>query len=152
MIVRVEWKQPGKYDGDLDSLASGRRSDKPTLTQQHMGPETDINYLVRKYGLTGEIPMRRELGEYGEFDADMDFQTLLRNVKAGEAMFNHVPADVRGRFENNAGAFLEWIHEESNYDEAVELGLVPKRVAAVAPVAPAAPGAVVPPVAAPVAP
>lgn len=139
----VEWRQPGMYDVDNASLETALdQVGQESMTQQHLGPDTDINLIVRRYGLTGEMPVRRELAAYGEFDEAMDFQTLLHNVRAGEAAFARVPADVRAKFGNDAGVFLEWIHDDSNYAEAETLGLVPKReVAPVAPaVAPVAPG------------
>lgn len=139
----IAWRQPGKYDVDEASLESAIDAADfgESMTQQHLGPDTDINVLVRRYGLTGEMPVRREIAAYGEFDEAMDFQTLLANVKAGEAAFAAVPADIRGKFGNDAGAFLEWIHDDENYEEAEKLGLVPKRVVAAseAPVVAAAP-------------
>lgn len=125
----IEWRQPGKYDVDLASLESALPVELmgESMTQQHLGPDTDINVMVRRFGLTGEFPVRREVAAYGEFDEAMDFQTLLHNVKAGEEMFSRVPAEIRGKFGNDAGAFLEWIHDDANYPEAEKLGLVPVR-------------------------
>lgn len=147
MNNRIFWRQPGLYDVDeasLDSALDPLKPDPvtgvplPSMTIQSAAPETDINFIVRKYGLTGELAVRRGIPEYGNFDESMDFQALLANVKLGEAAFLKVPADIRARFNNDAGAFLEWIHEDSNYDAAEAMGLVPKRV-----VAEAVPNAVV---------
>lgn len=124
----VNWRQPGLYDADQASLDSALdQTGQESMTQQHFGPETDINTIVRRYGLTGELPIRRELGEYGDFDTTMDFQQLIEQVKVGERVFLQVPADIRARFGNDAATFLEWIHEDTNYDEAATMGLVPKR-------------------------
>lgn len=121
------WRQLGLFDPDEASLESATVNLEPSMTQQHLGPETDINMIARRYQLTGEMPVRRELGEYGEFDEDMDFQTLLHQVKAGEAAFAAVPSSIRSKFGNDPGVFLEWIHDDANYDEAATMGLVPKR-------------------------
>lgn len=133
----IVWRQPGKYDVDEASDASAYVATDVSMTQQHLGPETDINVIARKYGLTGEVPVRRALAYYGEFDEAMDFRTLLMNVRAGERAFSQVPSDVRSKFGNDAGAFLEWIHDDANYGEAEALGLVPKRDVPAAAVVPA---------------
>lgn len=131
------WRQVGKYDPSVWSLECATVNLEPSLTLQAPGPDTDINMIARRYQLTGEMPVRRELGEYGEFDEDMDFQTLLHQVKAGEAAFAAVPSSIRSKFGNDPGVFLEWIHDDANYGEAEALGLVPKRDVPVAPVVPA---------------
>lgn len=141
------WKQVGSFDPDLESLVTATANVEPSMTQQNFGPETDINNIARRYGLTGELPRPYGIAEYGDFDSTMDLQTVLANFRAGEALFRQVPADIRGRFNNEAGVFLEWIHDEANYDEAAELGLVPpspavvaaRAAAAATPVAPVVP-------------
>lgn len=126
MIQHVEWRQPGKnYDPDVASLETATDfTGLESMTIQSAAAETDINNIVRKYGLTGELPVRRQLAEYGEFDDSMDFMTLLSTLRSAEDAFYGVPADVRARFDNDPGAFMEWIHAPANFAEAMELGLL----------------------------
>lgn len=142
MIQNIEWRQPGKnYDPDLASLETASDfTDQVSVTQAHLAPQTEISSIMRQYGMTGEMPVRRLLAEYGEFDEAMDFQTMLETIREADRAFSHVPADIRGRFDNDAGSFLEWIHAEANHDEAIQLGLLEPPVGYVRPGG--APGAV----------
>lgn len=145
----TEWKQVGKYDVDEESLLNGTSFEGiESMTIQSAAIDADINVLVRRFGLTGEYPVRRQRAEYGEFDESMDLRTILENMRTGEAMFATLPAELRAGFGNDPGTFVEWINDEANYDEAAEMGLVPKRDNPVPPVvseasgtAPAAPAA-----------
>ena len=47
-------------------------------------------------------------------------------IRAAEA-FAAMPADVRDRFQNDPGRFLEFANDASNYDEALKMGLAIKR-------------------------
>lgn len=137
------WRQLGKFDPDELSLESATANLEPSMTQQHLGPETDINLMMRRYALTGELPVRRGVAEYGEFDEAMDYRTMIEVVEQGKRAFASVPSAIRARFENDPGQFLDWIHNEENYGEAESLGLVPKRDVAVETVVPAASAPVV---------
>ena len=44
-----------------------------------------------------------------------------------EEAFNAMPAEVRDRFQNDPGRFLEFANDASNYDEALKMGLAIKR-------------------------
>ena len=48
-------------------------------------------------------------------------------IRAAEEAFNAMPADVRDRFQNDPGRFLEFANDASNYDEALKMGLDIKR-------------------------
>lgn len=124
----VLWRQPGCYDVQEASQASALQVHlMPSETIQSFGAEADISNIVKRYYATGEFPVRRELGEYGDFDDAMDLRQMLDEVRRGEQTFLKVPADVRARFDNDAGTFLEWIHNPEHHDEAADLGLLPKR-------------------------
>lgn len=127
------WRQVGKFDRDEVSLETATANLEPSMTQQHMGPETDINLMMRRYALTGEFAVRRDVAEYGEFDEAVDFRRMIEVVEQGKRAFARVPSAVRARFENDPGQFLDWIHDEANYGEAATLGLVPKRDVPVVP-------------------
>lgn len=131
----------GQYDADAVSLATGLVFDAPSVTQQSHADDSDINVLVRRFGLTGEMPSPRAIAEYGDFSQVTDFQTAMQALRASQEAFDALPADLRDRFRNDPARLIEFIGEDANYDEAVRLGLVP-------PSAPEAPPVVDPPVSA----
>jgi Chlamydia-phage Chp2 scaffold (Chlamy_scaf) len=49
----------------------------------------------------------------------------LNAVIAADAAFMQLPADIRTRFNNDAGAFVDFCSDENNRAEAEKLGLVP---------------------------
>lgn len=130
-------RQVGVYDSDAASLDSAVDfSSDAGLTQQHMAPATEIDSIMGRYYASGEMPRAKQLAEYGDFDDSMDLQDMLYQLSRGQQAFSQVPSGIRAKFENNPGIFLDWIHDEANYDEAAGLGLVPARqfVEPVAPV------------------
>ena len=46
---------------------------------------------------------------------------------AANAAFAALPASIRARFNNDAGAYVDFFNDSKNYDEAVKLGLVEPR-------------------------
>ena len=48
-------------------------------------------------------------------------------IRAAEEAFNAMPAEVRDRFGNDPGRFLEFANDVSNYEEALKMGLAIKR-------------------------
>ena len=57
----------------------------------------------------------------------IDFHSSMNVIRAAEEAFNAMPAEVRDRFQNDPGRFLEFANDASNYDEAVKMGLAIKR-------------------------
>lgn len=110
--VRVQWK-----------------SDEPSMTQQHLKDECDVNSILEKYRRTGYIGhVNRNAGISGDFSTLQDFKQNLDMVKSAYAMFESLPAHLRKRFANDPANLIEFVNDDSNYDEALKLGLVIKAV------------------------
>lgn len=123
---RIHYRQPGMYDVDEASLETATDlTGVQTLTQQHMGPATEMDYIMRQFYQTGEMPRARHVAEYGDFDEANDLNEMLQQIELGKKAFTQIPANIRGMFDNDPGKFLTWIHDDANYNEAAELGLVP---------------------------
>lgn len=113
------------YDEDAASLEAGiGPGDDPSLAQQQFRDECDINTIVKRFGLTGELPGDFEMPQSGDFTGITNFQEAMNAVRNAEEMFMLVPADVRSRFANDAGRFVEFFNDASNRDEAMKLGLL----------------------------
>lgn len=117
-------RTPYNYDVMEASDASGLICDDPSLAQQHARDECDINTIVRRFGLTGELPNGVKAPRYGDFTEATDYHTSLNAVRAADAAFMQLPADIRTRFNNDAGAFVDFVSDDSNRAEAEKLGLV----------------------------
>lgn len=118
----------------------------PSLTKQSFAEEADINTIVRRFRLTGEMPVGVRMPTFGDFEGVMSYHDSLNAIREADEAFMSMPWDVRARFHNNAAEFVEFCSNEENRDEAVKLGLVPAQVAELAASTPPPPsGAAAPP-------
>ena len=100
-----------------------------SMTQQHMKDECDINNIMAKYQKTGLIThVAKYEGNYDDFTVMPDFKTAMDTMMAAQDMFLTLPSDVREKFDNDPGTFVEFATDSCNYEEMVELGLVPIEV------------------------
>lgn len=99
--------------------------DEKTRTHQNFRDECDINSIVKRYGITGQVPQGLKLPVYGDFTGVLDYQSALNAVMQAESVFNAVPADIRARFNNDPQKFVEFCSDNKNLDELRKLGLAP---------------------------
>lgn len=123
MIREVFYKSPHNYDVDEESLNAGLVNNDPSMTIQSMAEDADINVLMRRYGLTGQMPSNPRIPEFGDFMEVGDFRSAMDAVRTAEAMFMEYPAEVRARFENSPQRFMEFCHDPKNGDEMLKMGL-----------------------------
>lgn len=117
------------YDVDSASMASAiDQSGEVTLTQQQFAEDADINVIVRRFGLTGQLPENLQLPRSGDFESVIDFHSAMNVVRQAQEEFMRVPADTRAYFGNDPGRMLAFVYDDRNRDEAIRLGLVPKPV------------------------
>jgi len=123
-MTKVFLRTPYNYDTMEASDASALSCPEPSLAQQHARDETDINTIVRRFGLTGELPNNVRMPQYGDFTGVSDYQTAMNMVMEANAAFMQLPADVRTRFNNDPGALVDFVSDDNNRAEAEKLGLV----------------------------
>lgn len=93
------------------------------LTKQSFTDETNINLIMRKAQKTGLVSfVNKHQGEY--MDApEMDFQEAMNYVNEANQMFLDMPAKLRKQFDNDAGKFLDYVHDPQNEESLYEMGL-----------------------------
>lgn len=122
-------KAENSYDTLADSLLHTLSCDPDQdQTVQADAVEADINEIVRRFGITGQLPEPRAGGEYGDFSEVMDFRTALDALNEAQEAFDALPAKLRERFSNDPALFLEFIEDDDNYEEAKRLGLLAEPV------------------------
>lgn len=99
--------------------------DSPSLTQQSGKDEADINTIVRRFGVTGTMPVNVRAPTFADFDQVFDFQTAQNALIAARDSFMAMPADVRTRFSNDPQAFVEFCSDKENLPEMRKMGLAP---------------------------
>jgi phage internal scaffolding protein len=117
-------RNPYNYDKDEASDASGLLCQDVSLAQQHMRDECDINVIVERFGVTGQLPETPVSPQYGDFSGVTDYHSALNKINATMDDFMALPAKLRVRFDHDPVKLLEFINSEDNRSEAIELGLI----------------------------
>lgn len=144
VFLRTEYN----YDRDLASDESGLLCPEgSSLTKQSFAEECDINTIVHRFGLSGELPTGVRMPTYADFADVPDYHTAMNALAAANEAFEQMPAVVRARFNNDPGLFVDFCSDEKNRDEAIRLGLVvpESAIQAAAELAAGASSAVAPP-------
>lgn len=97
-------------------------------TKQCFQSECDINTILKKYRKTGLLEhVNRFGGDYSDVSGVGDYQQSLNQVMLAQDMFESLPADIRTKFGNDPGRFLDFVEDPQNEEELIELGLKPRQ-------------------------
>lgn len=122
------------YDMKKATDESGLRCTDETRTQQQFIEECDINTIVERFGLTGELPSNLRVPMVGDFTGVYDYQTSLELLREADDAFMQMPASIRERFGNDAGRFVNFTSDPANLEQCREWGLARPVEAARAPI------------------
>jgi len=114
------------YNYDVNAASDEAGLDcsvEKSLTRQEFREECDINTILRRFGITGQLPENVRMPTYGDFVGVRDFQTAMNAVASARESFDAMPAHVRSRFGNDPGAFVDFCSDVNNLEEARRLGL-----------------------------
>lgn len=115
------------YDADAVSRETGLAIDEAeSVVQQQFAEECDINTIVKRFGLTGELPNGVGMPVSGDFTGVSDFHTAMTLVRQAQEGFMQLSADVRERFANDPARVLAFLENPENREEAIKLGIVAK--------------------------
>jgi len=122
-------KNPITYDRDKNSDRSKLIFVKPSRTQQQFRAECDINTILERFNVTGQLPIGSVQPQYGDFSGIIDYQSALNAVMAAQDSFLALPAKIRARFDNDPALFVDFASDEANRDELKALGLLREETA-----------------------
>lgn len=112
-----------------------------SLAVQSEKDNCDINVIVRRFGVTGQLPVVARPPTYEDFGGVFDFQSAMNMIRASEESFAEMSAEVRKRFNNDPHEFVDFCTKEENLPEMRKLGLAVPEVVEPPVVAPSgAPG------------
>ena len=124
-----------RYDGlnvdaGVDFPAKDPNSRSRTL--QSAKDECDVNKIMERYEKTGLLvdPLSgvTRQPQFGDFSNIGDYHAICSRIASLQSQFMLLPAGVRSRFDNDAGALLDFLADPKNAKEAVDLGLLDKSV------------------------
>ena len=124
------------YDTMAASNESALVCKDPSLAVQADLLPSDINTILRNFGVTGKLPMTSRLPTYGDFTGIFDFQSAVNAVNDAQDAFDTLDADLRYRFHNDPQEFVSFCSDEANRLEAEKLGLVMPKAEIIQPITP----------------
>ncbi|AXH74422.1 MAG: internal scaffolding protein [Microviridae sp.] len=124
MTRTVFVRSPYNYDVESVSDETGLKCEDESRTIQSAAEDADINTIVRRFGLTGQLPTDLAIPQSGDFTNIPDFHTAMNLVRQAQEEFMRVPAEIRERFSNDPQRLMSFVEDDANRDEALKLGLL----------------------------
>jgi len=94
-------------------------------TKQEFREECDINTIMKRYELTGELPnIAQAAPQYLDVSSASQFQESMEFVAGAKTLFGEMPSSIRNRFDNDPYQFLDFCSQEKNRPELAEMGLL----------------------------
>ena len=105
-------RHPYNYDWAKESDETGLACADVSRTVQSQAEDADINVIVKRFGLTGQVPANVRVPSYEDFgDTVFDYRSALDAINLADRSFMAMPANVRARFHNSPQEFLEYCQE-----------------------------------------
>lgn len=119
---------PVLFRSDIDQTG------EHTLTKQSFADECDFNNVMDRYVKTGVPPAVMEANlaraQYLDVSDIPSYQDAQQIIIEANNSFAALPSDVRDHFNNDPGAFVDFMSNlEANKDVAIKLGLLPEGAA-----------------------
>ncbi len=97
-----------------------------TRTKSEFADEANINNIVKRCMNGAVMPTGNRTPLFGDFTEVADFTSAQTLIAQANAEFEQLPSDVREKFGNNVSDLMDFLDDENNLAEAIELGLAPK--------------------------
>lgn len=111
------------YDRDEVSRETGAVEEMEDMCIQSFAKECDINTIVKRFGLTGELPQGATAPTYKLFEDVFDFHSAMNAIAVARESFDAMPAEIRLKFLNDPQRFVEFCSDSKNLDEMRKMGL-----------------------------
>lgn len=119
-------RTPYNYDRNAASRATGLACTDGTRAQQQFRDECDINVILKRFGVTGQLPTTVRTPMTGDFTNITDYQSALNAVMEAQRNFLLVPSNIRQKFDNDPRKFVDFCIDPANIETVREMGLAPK--------------------------
>lgn len=117
------------------------KSDLPSAVHPEFGYEADINNLVENRvnsrgvcqtfltGISSSLPPNPDSPKYGDFSqyTSDKLSESMNIIARARSQFEMLPSSLRARFSNDPRHLVDFVSDDSNYYEALKLGLVAKK-------------------------
>lgn len=94
--------------------------------QQQFSKDCDVNEIMRKYAVTGELPQPNVAPVYGDFSELGQYYETWNKIASANSAFHGLPKDIRRRFNNDPRELIQFMDNPDNRQAAESLGLINK--------------------------
>lgn len=102
-----------------------------SLTRQSEVEQSDINNIVKQFGLTKQLPYGNAVPFYDDIsNIPTDYHTAQQVIETLDSSFMELPAEMRYEFKNDPQNLLMFLNDDSNRQKAIQLGLIPQEMKA----------------------
>lgn len=115
------------YDMNAASEETGLECKDPTRAQQQFKEEVDINTIVERFGITGELPKDLRVPTNSDVWEIQDLKGAMNIVTEAREAFMQMPAHVRTTFDNDPAKFVDFVSDDDNRAKAERLGIIVKK-------------------------
>lgn len=110
----------------------------PSIVEQHHTEDTLVQNILKKYDQTGVFyHVNQAQATYQDNTAFNEYQDMYDKIQSADANFKALPSEIREKFNNDTGKFLEFVNDDNNIEAMYDLGLMQKPIPPVEVVQPA---------------
>ena len=101
-------------------------SNSPSRTKSEFKDEVNINTIVKKAMRTGVLPSGDRQPLYADFTQLNSYESAQLAIAEAKSSFENLPSNIRAKFDNDVTELLDFVDNEDNKEEAIQLGLLPE--------------------------
>lgn len=98
-------------------------TNEKSIVKKEFKDQTDINYMLKRFKVTGQIPVNKNMPQYGDVSGLKSFHDAHEVVQGAYDSFETLPAQIRKRFDNDPLSIIDFLDNPLNLEESYELGL-----------------------------
>ena len=126
-----KYRQANGYDVKKasDEATIDPKTQGESLTVQSQAEDADINVMMKRFGVTGQLPTTARVPDYGDWTEVSDYRSALHQVMEAQENFLQLSPKVRAQFENDPQQFADYASDPNNIKQMREWGLaIPEKV------------------------
>lgn len=111
------------YNYEKERKDVGLRFTQPSMTEQEYKDECDVNFIIKNFVKTGELPDMTM--QYGDMTTVQDYQDALYTIAEAKSNFYALPSAVRDEFKT-VDKYLEYVSDPTHLKDCYERNLIDK--------------------------
>jgi phage internal scaffolding protein len=102
---------------------------QPSITEQYHAEYTNVGSILDRYRKTGILDhVKSVIPQYGDFTNVKTYDEALTQIIEAQDAFMQLDPKIRAKFNNDPSELLKFVSDVSNYDLAVDMGIIEKPV------------------------